>query len=51
MLKVSKLVLMLTLGLVVVNALHAADSDLRITLLGTGSPLPRSDRFGPSTLV
>jgi ribonuclease Z len=51
MLKVSKLVLMLTLGLVVANAVHAADSDLRITLLGTGSPLPRSDRFGPSTLV
>ena len=26
-------------------------ADLRITLLGTGTPVPRPDRFGPSTLV
>lgn len=26
-------------------------SDFRITLLGTGTPIPRPDRFGPSTLV
>lgn len=26
-------------------------ADMRITLLGTGVPIPRSDRFGPSTLV
>jgi ribonuclease Z len=26
-------------------------SDLRVTLLGTGHPSPRLDRFGPSTLV
>ena len=26
-------------------------TDLRITLLGTGVPIPRPDRFGPSTLV
>jgi ribonuclease Z len=26
-------------------------ADLRITLLGTGVPIPRPDRFGPSTLV
>lgn len=25
--------------------------DFRVTLLGTGTPLPRPDRFGPSTLV
>jgi ribonuclease Z len=25
--------------------------DFRITLLGTGTPIPRPDRFGPSTLV
>ena len=25
--------------------------DLKITLLGTGSPIPIIDRFGPSTLV
>src|SRR3954471_18959856 len=28
-----------------------ADSDFRVTLLGTASPSPRPDRFGPSTLV
>ena len=26
-------------------------SDFRITLLGTGTPVPRPDRFGPSTLI
>ena len=25
--------------------------DFRITLLGTGTPIPRPDRFGPSTLI
>jgi ribonuclease Z len=25
--------------------------DMRVTLLGTGTPLPRADRFGPSTLI
>jgi ribonuclease Z len=28
-----------------------AQSDFRVTLLGTASPTPRPDRFGPSTLV
>src|SRR5262245_20607616 len=28
-----------------------AASDFRVTLLGTGTPAPRPDRFGPSTLV
>jgi ribonuclease Z len=28
-----------------------AQSDFKVTLLGTASPQPRSDRFGPSTLV
>jgi ribonuclease Z len=28
-----------------------AESDFKVTLLGTGSPIPRADRFGPSTLV
>ncbi|MCX6655206.1 MAG: MBL fold metallo-hydrolase [Candidatus Bathyarchaeota archaeon] len=27
------------------------DSDFKITLLGTGNPSPRLDRFGPSTLI
>ena len=26
-------------------------SDFRVTLLGTGTPIPVPDRFGPSTLV
>ncbi len=25
--------------------------DMRVTLLGTGTPVPRADRFGPSTLI
>jgi len=29
---------------------YAAD-DFRVTLLGTGDPIPRTDRFGPATLV
>src|SRR5437762_8287581 len=28
-----------------------AQSDFKVTLLGTASPSPRPDRFGPSTLV
>lgn len=28
-----------------------AESDFKVTLLGTASPAPRVDRFGPSTLV
>src|SRR5438552_12726471 len=28
-----------------------ADSDFKVTLLGTGTPIPVLDRFGPSTLV
>ena len=26
-------------------------SDFRVTLLGTGTPVPSPDRFGPCTLV
>ena len=26
-------------------------SDFRVTLLGTGTPIPSPDRFGPCTLV
>jgi ribonuclease Z len=28
-----------------------SSSDFRVTLLGTGTPVPRPDRFGPSTLI
>jgi ribonuclease Z len=33
------------------NSNARADSDFRVTLLGTAPPNPRPDRFGPSTLV
>jgi hypothetical protein len=29
----------------------AAEGDFRVTLLGTSSPTPLPDRFGPSTLI
>jgi ribonuclease Z len=32
-------------------AARAAEGDFLVTLLGTASPSPRADRFGPSTLV
>src|SRR5947209_17706789 len=34
-----------------VSAQTKADSDFKVTLLGTGTPIPDLDRFGPSTLV
>lgn len=34
-----------------VSAQSKADSDFKVTLLGTGTPIPDPDRFGPSTLV
>src|SRR5215475_15146639 len=37
-------------GLMVGSVGHA-QTDFKVTLLGTASPQPRSDRFGPSTLV
>lgn len=37
-------------GLTFGPAAHA-QSDFKVTLLGTASPTPRPDRFGPSTLV
>jgi len=33
------------------SAQSKADGDFRVTLLGTGTPIPDPDRFGPSTLV
>src|SRR5882762_11852938 len=35
----------------VVLAVAAPGQNLKVTLLGTGSPQPRMDRFGPSILV
>src|SRR5436305_15344208 len=34
-----------------VTAQTRADNDFKVTLLGTGTPIPDLDRFGPSTLV
>jgi len=34
-----------------VSTQSKADSDFKVTLLGTGTPIPDPDRFGPSTLV
>ena len=36
-------------GLVAVRA--QTQPDMRVTLLGTGTPTPIIDRFGPSTLI
>lgn len=38
------------LGLLLISAVASA-GDFRVTLLGTGDPIPRTDRFGPATLV
>ena len=41
---------LLAAGLIAASPAHA-QSDFKVTLLGTASPTPRPDRFGPSTLV
>ena len=43
--------ILLTTGLFGFAAESRADGDFRVTLLGTASPAPRVNRFGPSTLV
>jgi len=30
---------------------EAAESDFRVTLIGSGNPVPEADRYGPATLV
>lgn len=49
--KLSWSVLAVVLGLIGPVSALAADGDFLVTLLGTASPIPRADRFGPSTLV
>jgi ribonuclease Z len=39
------------LFLSLVSAARPAQADLKVTLLGTGTPIPIINRFGPSTLV
>jgi ribonuclease Z len=34
-----------------VGVAHATETEITVTLLGTGSPIPQPDRFGPATLV
>ena len=43
--------IVLVLGLAPLLLSEAYAQDLRVTLLGTGTPTPRPDRFGPATLV
>ena len=43
-----QLIVVLVLAFV---ASTASAQDFRVTLLGTGDPIPRPDRFGPATLV
>ena len=33
------------------GSVEAAQSDFRLTLIGSGNPVPEADRFGPATLV
>ena len=40
-----------TVLLLLVFSLPVAAQDFKVTLLGTGDPIPRIDRFGPATLV
>ena len=30
---------------------HAGENEFRVTLIGSGIPVPAADRFGPATLV
>src|SRR5205823_8068255 len=49
--------ILVTLGLMIAPRVRSAQpaataiADFKVTLLGTGTPNPRPDRFGPSTLV
>lgn len=43
--------LLLVVGLLAVTVSPAHGQEIEVTLLGTGDPTPRVDRFGPSTLV
>jgi len=43
--------LLITLAMLLILSDANASEDFRVTLLGTGDPIPRLDRFGPATLV
>jgi ribonuclease Z len=42
---------LVTLTMLFALASSAGAQDFRVTLLGTGDPIPRPDRYGPATLV
>jgi ribonuclease Z len=44
-------VTLLLVGSVLSGRAEAAQSDFRLTLIGSGNPVPEADRFGPATLV
>jgi hypothetical protein len=39
------------LGSALYGSADAGQNVLRITLIGSGNPVPEADRFGPATLV
>jgi ribonuclease Z len=49
--KLEKILLAASMGLFLALAMPANAQDFKVTLLGTGDPIPRTDRFGPATLV
>ena len=51
MYKAGALILTAVFGFANAPAAHSADSIFRVTLLGSGTPDPSPDRFGPSTLI
>jgi ribonuclease Z len=48
--RLTAILLSLCLGLPF-GGMAAAQSDFKVTLLGSGVPIPDPDRFGPATLV
>ena len=48
---VSILSAVLLIGLSSIGLANAGQSDFRLTLIGSGVPIPAADRFGPATLV
>ena len=48
---VSTVAAILLTGLWTTGLAHAGQSDFRLTLIGSGTPIPAADRFGPATLV
>jgi ribonuclease Z len=45
------LIALLLLGSAPFGSADAGQSDFRVTLIGSGNPVPEPDRFGPATLV